>query len=134
MLVGFGVLFACENLWIAACRSTIPLELHGTVTRKQRLVEKKPGIDDVYMITLDSNRRIQIDRDVYQVVGEGISIHKTAWSKKLDVDGQDNYLVWSRDFQGMLWVMPITMCVCVLMCVRIFLRVKNTGGTRNTCN
>ncbi|MEZ6088511.1 MAG: hypothetical protein R3C05_10890 [Pirellulaceae bacterium] len=48
-LLLLSVLFAAANLWFAAARTTIPLKLRGTVTHKQRLIEKTPGVDDVYI-------------------------------------------------------------------------------------
>lgn len=123
-LLGLGVLFAIANLWFAAARSTIPLELHGTVMQKKRLIEKTPGVDDVYLVTLDSNRRIQVDGDVFDAMFENASIHKQAWTRTLYVDGKRETLGWSQDFQGMCWSMPLTVLVFVLVSMMQLLSLR----------
>jgi hypothetical protein len=115
MLLILGVSFAGANLWFAAARSTIPLELHGTVTRKQRLIEKTPGVDDVHIVTLDSGRRIQVDAHVFNAIAEGQSINKAAWARTLQVGDRAFALSWSRDVRGMLWAMPLTLVIAVVL-------------------
>jgi hypothetical protein len=114
-LVTLGLSFAAANLWYAASRSTIPLELHGEVTRKQQLLEKHPGLDDVCMITLSDGRQIHVDAPVYNAVTEGQSIDKQNWSHEVEIGGEKVGLTWSPDFLGMLWAMPITIAVFALL-------------------
>lgn len=114
-LLLLGIAFAAGNVGFAAMRSTIPTELHGNVTRKQRLLEKHPGVDDVCMITLGDHRPIQVDRSVFDLVKVSQSVDKRAWAKIMEVDGKETTLEWSADFYGMLWAMPLTMAVCVVV-------------------
>ena len=110
-----GASFAGANVWFAAARSTIPLELHGNVTQKQRLIEKTPGIDDVYLVTFDSIRRIQVDRPVFDSLVPNRSVNKPAWSRTLDSDGRMVNIDWSADFRGMVWAMPL-IAVMLVVC------------------
>lgn len=107
--------FASANIWFAAARSTIPLELHGNITQTERLIEKTPGIDDVYIVTLDLDRRIQVDSPVFDAVAAHQSVNKRAWSQTIEIDGKRIDLAWSSDFRGMLWAMPLTVAACVLL-------------------
>lgn len=112
-LLVLGVAFAGGNLWYTAARSTIPLELNGTVVSKQRKAEKWRGVDDVYLLVLDSGRRVQVDAAVFEAVAERQMIRKQAWDRTLEADGQTIPLDWSADTRGMLWAMPLTVLVCV---------------------
>ncbi len=110
-----GVSFAGANIWFAATRSTIPLDLHGNVTQTQRLIEKTPGVDDVYIVTLDLDRRIQVDGPVFDTLATHQSVKKRAWSRIIEIDGKNIALGWSPDYRGMLWAMPLTVAVCVFL-------------------
>ena len=114
VLVLLGASFAGANLRFTAARSTIPLDLHGEVVWKQRLMEKTPGVDDVYLVTLDSNRRIQVDGPVFDALVLNRSIDKCAWSRTLESDGRMIEIVWSPDFHGMAWAMPLTVVLVLL--------------------
>lgn len=113
VLLVLGVAFAGGNLWFTAARSTIPLELNGTIVSKQRRTEKWRGVDDVYLLALDSGRRVQVDAAVFDAVAERQSIRKQPWDRTLEADGQTIPLDWSADVRGMLWAMPLTVLVCV---------------------
>ncbi len=115
VLILLGLSFAGANLWIAAARSTIPRRLHGKVTQKRCLIEKTPGVDDVYIVTLDSDQDIQVDREVFNAVADGHAVEKSAWSRTLSIDGHAFGLGWSRDFHGMLWAMPLAAAICVAL-------------------
>jgi hypothetical protein len=108
------VSFAHANVWFAAARSTIPLALHGQVTQRLRLTEKHPGLDDVYVVALDSNQRIQVDGRVYDAMRLNQSINKRAWSRTIEVEGRPLDLDWSADFRGMAWAMPLLTIILVL--------------------
>ena len=110
-----GVLFAGGNLWFTAARSTIPLRMSGTITRKQRLIEKTPGVDDVFIITLGGNRQFQIDGHLFDAIGLGQFVRKTALSRTLEIDVRTFNLAWSRDFRGMMWAMPLTLVICIAL-------------------
>lgn len=117
VLLALGVAFAGGNLGYTAARSTIPLELSGTVVSKQRKAEKWRGVDDVYLLVLDSGRRVQVDAAVFDAVAERQSIRKQAWDRTLEADGQTIPLDWSADVRGMLWAMPLTVLACGLVAV-----------------
>lgn len=116
ILVALGLGFAAGNLWYSAIRSTIPLELRGEVTKKQRGIEKSPGVDDVYLVTLDNKRVFQVDRMVYESVSVSQTIDKSAWSNKATIDGRTIKLVWSSDFYGLVWVAVISV-LAMIFCV-----------------
>ena len=135
-LLLLGVLFAGGNLWFTAARSTIPLRVSGTVTHKQRLIEKTPGVDDVYIMTLDGKRPFQIDGHLFDAIGQGQFIRKTALSRTLEIDGRTFTLAWSRDFRGMMWAMPLTVVICVALGVmagspRQDAEVEKVSGTNS---
>jgi hypothetical protein len=113
VLLVLGMAFAVGNLWYTAARSTIPLELNGTIVTKQRRAEKWPGVDDVYLLNLNSGRRVQVDREVFDAVAERQTIRKQPWERTLEADGRTVPLDWSADLRGMLWAMPLTLLVCV---------------------
>lgn len=110
-----AVLFAISNLWFAAARSTIPLELDTTVVDRQRLFEKSRGVDDVFLMTLESGRRIQVDRHVYEAVNKNDSIEKPSWARRLKVNDHNHVLKWSQDYRGMVWVMPAAIGLSALV-------------------
>ena len=114
-LLALGGAFAGGNLWFTTERSTIPLGLSGTIITKQRRAEKWRGVDDVYLLVLDSGRRVQVDAAVFEAVAERQTIRKQPWDRTLEADGQPVPLDWSADVRGMLWAMPLTVAVCVLV-------------------
>jgi hypothetical protein len=94
------------NVWIAAARSTIPVQLEEEIANKEMRREKHPGRDDVYLLRLESGKTLQVDGAVFDAVNVGESISKQAWSKQLVVEGRTIEMKWSSDLRGMLWAMP----------------------------
>lgn len=117
ILFVLGVGLAAANLWYAALRSTIPLELRGEVTKKERGIEKSPGVDDVYLVTLDRTRVLQVDRTVYDSVSVSQSIDKSAWSNKATFNGRTITLAWSADFYGLVWVAVVALLAMIFCAV-----------------
>jgi len=115
VLVVLGLSFAGANLWFTAVRSTIPLELRGKVAQKQRLIEKTLGVDDVYLVTFASHRRIQVDGPVFDALVLNRAVTKSAWSRTLQCNGRMTGLDWSSDFHGMLWTMPLIAILLVFL-------------------
>jgi hypothetical protein len=113
-LVLLGVAFAVANLWVTAVRSTIPLELQGIVKEKLRLPEKEVGVDDVYLVTLDSGRSVQVDGPVFEALTLNRAVSKRAWSRTMESDGRAVILNWSPDFRGMAYGMPVVAALIVL--------------------
>lgn len=108
-----GGVLAAANIWLAAARSTIPLQLDDEVIGLRRLREKHSGKDDVYLLDLRQQGVVQVDEHVFKAVNEGARIQKDAWSQQLDNDGHAIDLEWSADLHGMLWAMPG--CLIVMM-------------------
>jgi len=115
ILLLLGLALAQANLWIAAARTTIPLALDGQVREKERRLEKKPGVDDVCLVTLDDGTSFQVDIAVYDAIIPGCTLNKDAWSRQLHVDGVTVDLDWSLDFRRMLWTMPAAVLVLILV-------------------
>jgi len=109
-----AVVLAVVNVWFAAARSTIPLRLDGKVSAKRQLREKHPGKDDVYLLDLNQQGRLQVDRHVFDEVKEGERIQKLRWSRQLEHDEHSFGLEWSTDFRGLLWVMPGSLIILLL--------------------
>ncbi len=121
-LLALAGAFAGGDLWYTAARSTIPLELNGTIVSKQRRTEKWRGVDDVYLLVLDSGRRVQVDAAVFDAVAERQMIRKQPWERTLEADGNTIPLDWSADVRGMLWAMPLTVLVCAAVGVMLLRR------------
>lgn len=109
-----GVLLAVANVWFAAARSTIPLRLDDKVVAKRQLSEKHPGTDDVYLLELNQQGRVQVDKHVFDAVKEEERVRKESWSRKLEHDGHTFDLEWSTDLLGMLWTMPGSLIVMLV--------------------
>jgi len=110
-----GLLLGAANLWYTAVRSLIPLNVDARVTSKQKLPEKHAGIDDVYLLTLAGGRTVQVDESIYEFAVEGEALKKAGWSNELQCGAETLRLQFSRDFRGMLWVMPAAMIASVLL-------------------
>jgi hypothetical protein len=124
LLIAFAL--AGGNLWFAAARSTIPLELDLVIVRKETRHEKHPPKDDVYLLHASAST-LHVDQVVYDAVHEGDRLRKTAWSRQLAADGRQIPLAYSRDVRGMMFAMPCTLTVVLLLAaiaVSLPLRLK----------
>lgn len=106
LLLGLGLGMAGLNVWVTLARSTIPARLQATVIGVEVLPEKHPGVDDVWMVTLDGER-FQADRAVAQHLAPGQRVEKAAWSRALQVDGHAVPLSFSADAHAMWIAMPL---------------------------
>ena len=120
VLVSLGMCFVIGSIWHSAVRSTIPLELDAVVTKKERRIEKSPGVDDVYLVTVDKTRTLQVDRTVYDAVKVGQRIEKDEWSELARVDGRTIDLVFSADFYGLVWVALAAVLAMLFLLYSIF--------------
>jgi hypothetical protein len=111
LLVAIAVALAALNVWIAAQRSTIPLQLDARVTSREVRREKHPGKDDVHLLHLEPFHALHVDGDVYASVTDGDRLRKEAWSRTLQVNDKTLPLVWSRDARGMLVAMPLVLLI-----------------------
>jgi hypothetical protein len=114
VLVAAGALFVAANVWFAGLRSTIPLNLDATVLHKEVRHEKHPPHDDVCLITLDSQRVLQVDQAIYDAIRPNDYLRKDAGSRHLTVSGRTIELNWSRDAKGIAYAMPISLLVIVI--------------------
>ena len=112
LLLG-GIVLAVSNLWFTAVRSTIPLSIDDRIVSKQKRLEKLPGVDDVYLLTLTQGRTIQVDERVYDFVTESSNVRKVAWAAQLHSGEQNLELEWSRDFRRMMVIMPAVLVTLV---------------------
>ena len=106
LLLGLGLGLAGLNVWVTLARSTIPAHLQATVIGVEVLPEKHPGVDDVWMVTVDGER-FQADRAVAQHLAPGQRVQKAAWSRTLEVDGHSVLLSLSADARAMWIAMPL---------------------------
>jgi hypothetical protein len=106
-LVLTGVVFAALASWSLVARSIIPAELDGTVTAIELRHEKHPGVDDVWMVSVDEGRLHHVDRDVAALLAEGDDLRKKAWDTTLVVDGKPHELSLSDDARAMLGLGPV---------------------------
>ena len=112
ILFFLGSLFCTGNLWFTAVRSTIPIALRGTILEKEHFLEKKKGVDDVYLLRIEENRTCQVDAFVFAAVNEKNVISKSRWDREMLVDGNSVPLGWSLDFRSMIFVMSLA---CIVM-------------------
>lgn len=105
-LVATGVLLVGLGAWTFVARSTLPLSLDGTVTSVEVRHEKHPGVDDVWMVTLDDDAPRHLDRDVARLLEPGDRVRKTAWSATLHVDEAVHDVGLSRDARVFLDFSP----------------------------
>ncbi|WP_243059398.1 hypothetical protein [Nocardioides sp. SR21] len=108
-----GVLFAALAAWTLVARSTIPAELDGTVTGIELRHEKHPGVDDVWMISVDDGDLRHVDTHVADLVDVGDAVEKSAWDTSLLVNGEPRPLSLSDDARAMLLLAPIIAVVVV---------------------
>ena len=113
MLLILAILFAGANVWYSAARSTVPLELNDVLTAKDRLLEKIPGVDDVYLLNFESGQHIHVDRHVFDAVDIHQRLSKHRLDHRLQIDDHEIVLSMSSDFYGMVWVMPMTVLICI---------------------
>ncbi len=105
--------FAFANVWFSAARSTIPIAIDGIASFKEMRLEKHPGVDDVYLLTIDGERVLQVDRAVHEAIRLGADLKKQPWQTSMDVNGRGVDLDWSTDARRMPWAMALAFVVCV---------------------
>lgn len=106
-LVLTGVFFAALAAWSLVARSTIPAELDGTVTTIELRHEKHPGVDDVWMVSVDEGGLRHVDVEVAARLAEGDRLRKNAWDTTLIVEGEPHQLSISDDARAMLALAPL---------------------------
>lgn len=114
-LLLIGLACAVGNLWYAAARSTIPLSVKGEVIGKRVGVEKHPGVDDVYLVTLDRGEPLRVDKQIFDQLSVGDGVYKVAWKTEMAIDDRILPLQLSRDFYGLLWCMLSAVVIMLSM-------------------
>jgi len=106
-LLLIAVALAAANVWFAAARSTIPLQIDAVVAGKEVRHEKHPPKDDVCLLDLEEHGPVHVDQAVFDAVAIGDRLEKSRWVTILHVSGRPVKLAWSDDMSGMLWAMPL---------------------------
>ena len=113
-MVVVGIVLSLVSLVVTLWRSTIPVELDGRVEDIEFLSEDNPGIDDIYVLTIDGED-IHVDRAVATQLTPNVYVSKEAWSTELIVGRFDAertiHLSPSEDFTGLALTMPIVALV-----------------------
>jgi hypothetical protein len=115
LLLTGAVLLAGANIWITLSRSTIPLALDGEIREVEVRLEKNPGIDDVYLVSVDG-RRIHVDRAVGIRLRSGMQVSKAAWDRVLRTSRGPVPLRPSQDTRRMVAAMPLIVLATALLC------------------
>lgn len=123
-LVASGVLFAALAAWTLVERSTIPAELDGTVTTLELRHEKHPGVDDVWMVSIDDGDLRHVDTEVAVLLSEGARVQKDAWDSTLVVDGSPHQLELTQDARAMLVLAPVLVIVIAALTLFTSLRAR----------
>lgn len=97
-----GVFFAALAAWVLVERSTIPTELQGTVTAIELRHEKHPGVDDVWLISVDKGPLHHVDADVAALLEKGDRVRKDAGDTTLIVNDAPQALSLSAHARAML--------------------------------
>jgi hypothetical protein len=105
---------AVANVWFAAMRSTIPLEVDAFTAGKEVRHEKHPPKDDVCLLDLRQYGVIHVDREVFERVQVNDRLRKSRWSGILLVNEKPVALEYSADTRGMVQVMPLA-CLILLV-------------------
>ena len=128
-IFALALIFTTCDAWWAARRSLIPRKLDGTVTGKEVRHEKHPGQDDVCLLKTTDRGWIHVDSAIYSRVSVGDNLTKRLGSRTVIVNGDSEELDWSQDICGMLFALPATMAVAVMLSV-LAARQSN-GWARN---
>lgn len=114
LLVIMAVLFAALGAWSLAARSAIPLALDGTITQVEVREEKHPGVDDVWIVSIDGEPR-HLDSELAAELEVGDRIRKDRWETHLDVNDATRDLVFSDDARAMFGVAPLSLLLAALL-------------------
>ena len=123
-LVFTGVLFAALAAWTLVDRSAIPADLQGTVTAVELRHEKHPGVDDVWLISVDAGGLRHVDSDVAALVDVGDRVEKDAWDTTLTVNGDPHSLALSDHARAMLTFAPACALLIAALTLLTHLRAR----------
>lgn len=109
-----AVVFGLINVGITFARSTIPYALHGRIEAIDLKFEKHPGVDDVYLVTING-RSYHVDRAVGVRLDQSDRIDKQAWSASLRTPRETVRLRPSADARRMTAVMPVAVLAALAL-------------------
>ncbi len=121
-LLGIILLGAATNIAVTLRRTMIPLEINGVVSTLEIRHEKHPGIDDIYLVTIDG-RRYHVDSDLGTQLLPATEVEKSRWSRTMKTSEGPIRLSLSRDAASMLVAMPLLVSVGLLLMRRGFRRL-----------
>jgi hypothetical protein len=110
------VLFAALAAWSLAIRSTIPMAFDGTVTSIETRHEKHPGVDDVWLVSIDGDQR-HLDTEIAVGLSVGDHVTKERWDTRLEVNGKERSLHLSDDSRAMLFFAPILALAAAVLAI-----------------
>ncbi len=117
----------CTNLVVTLWRSTIPIEVEGTLEKIEFLTEDNPGIDEIYVLHIDGSE-FHVDKAVATRLTANVHVSKDAWSTEMVVGryaaARTIDVRPSADFIGMALVMPVVALVVVIL---LFVRSREPG-------
>jgi hypothetical protein len=114
--VCLAALFAALGAWSLTARSAIPLSVDGTVTNIEVREEKHPGVDDVWMVSIDGKDR-HLDAALASDLQVGDTVTKERWETGLSVNGTTRDLDLSGDARAMLGLAPVMVLVAIVLTV-----------------
>ena len=115
VLLALAVALAVVGTWAAFARSLIPIAVDGEVTHHEVKHEKHPGVDDVYLVRIDSGRQLVVDREVGRAIRAGDVVSKHRWSTTLTTPRGEVALAASRDANAMVLVLPAAVVATALL-------------------
>ena len=104
------------------------------VTATETRREKRAGVDDVCLVTLEPGGRIQVDAKIYPWFTEGSRIVKEAGARTLTVDGSERTLAASEDHRAMRRAMPWAAAIAAIVAALALRRRPRAsrGGARES--
>ena len=105
------------NVAVTWLRSTIPLQLNGMVDSIELRREKRGGVDDVYLVTVD-DETLQMDTVLGTTLRKGDHVRKDRWSRVLRTSRGPVPLEPSKDAKGMMATMTIIAVTLTVLLVR----------------
>ena len=122
------------NLWFTLARSSIPVGFAGRVDSIEVLTEKKPGIDDVYVVRIGVEglvlgpavpypAQFHADEAVASDLVEGEIYTKERWDSCITALSTPTVpectpVTPSKDFWGMVAAMPVVLLTGIVILIR----------------
>jgi hypothetical protein len=106
-LIAATVLLAASAIWTVLVRSTVPIELDGSVV-DVTVRNRTSGGAEVYLVELDGDRTLIVDQVVARSLRPGDRLSKQAWSSHLVIATRGDANLWrSRELVRMIVLMVL---------------------------